>query len=404
MKKWIFFSGIFLILFLRPTGVYATIEQELESTREAVQAKSAADEKKTQDALTKDYLATIREELNLEYMDDFTEQELPEKTSFSDIVNILLEEGFDGIDKKSLMDWGLDLFFYELSAAKPLFIRMLLCATLFSVINRFFVTGKKYSGDISFLFIYGAMMILLLQSFLLVGEIVEDGINLVCSFMKTLIPVYATTLLLSGSAVSAGAFYELTFGIILALEWAVKVFLIPGIHIFVLLTLLDHLLEEERFSRLAELIESGERLFLKLAVSGVIGFSVVQSLLTPARDRISQSTFLKTLSVLPGVGGGFEFAEEVVLSCGMLVKNCVGVAGLVILLVICITPVIKVAAIHFLYKILAAALQPVSDRRIVKGIADVSRGSALYLKIMTDTMLLFLIAIAMVTASTSFVY
>lgn len=351
-----------------------------------------------------DYLSLIFEELNFDELDSFAEQKLPEKMTLSDIAETLMVQGFDGIDAKTLADWGFDLFFYELAAAKPMFIQMLLCAALFSIINRFFVNRKKYVNDMSFLFIYGAMMLLLLQSFLLVGQIVEEGIELTCDFMKMLIPTYATTLLLAGNAASAGVFYELTFGMIYVLEWVLKIILIPAIHIFVLLTLMDHLLEEEKFSRLAELIESGVNIFLKIAVGGVIGFGAVQSLLTPAKDRITQSTLLKSLSVLPGVGNGFHFAEEVVLSCGMLVKNCVGVAGVILLLFICVTPVIKVFAFHFLYKILGAVLQPVSDRRIVKGISGVSRASALYLKIMVDTMLLFMITVSMITASTSFIY
>lgn len=360
-------------------------------------------EEQTEEGET-DYLSLILEELDFEELDSFTRQELPDRTTLSDIVETLMLQGFEGIDAKTLAGWGFDLFFYELAAAKPLFIQLLLCAALFSIVNRFFVNRKKYVNDMSFLFLYGAMMLLLLQSFLLVGEIVEEGVELTCDFMKILIPTYATTLLLSGSAASAGVFYELTFGIIYVLEWALKIILIPAIHIFVLLTLMDHLLEEEKFSRLAELIESGIRIFLKVAVGGVIGFGAVQSLLSPAKDRITQSTLLKSLTVLPGVGNGFHFAEEVVLSCGMLVKNCVGVAGLLILLILCVTPVIKVFVFHFLYKILGAVLQPVSDRRIVKGIGGVARGSALYLKIMVDTMLLFMIAICMITASTSFIY
>jgi stage III sporulation protein AE len=357
-----------------------------------------------EDTDAEEYLDLIFKELNLQEVDDFSEDVLPERMTLSGVTKTLLGSGISGIDASSLMEWVADVFFYELSEAKPFFIQMLLCALLFSVCNRFFIDGKRYINHLSFLFIYGAMMILLLRSFLLVGDVVEEGIDMICDFMKTLIPAYATTLLLSGNAASAGAFYEMTFGIILILTWALKVVVIPGIHIFVLLCLMDHLLEEEKFSRLADLIESGIAVLLKLALSGVIGFGVVQSLLTPAKDRISQSTLLKSLSVLPGVGNGFHFAQEVVLGCGMLVKNCVGAAGLILLLLICATPVVKVFSFHLLYRILGAALEPVSDRRIVKGILGVARGCGLYLKVMVDMMLFFMIAIAMVTASTSFVY
>ena len=350
-----------------------------------------------------DYLDAIFDELQLEDLDRYVTDEIPGKITFSEMVEQIVNEGVESLDAATIGTWVFDMFFYELSAARPLFIQMILFASLFAIINRFFVNSKRYVSDMSFFMIYGAMMVLLMQSFLLVSEVVEEGVQQVCTFLTTLVPAYASTLLLSGNVSSAGCFYEITFGLICLLEWAMKVVFIPGIHIFVLLILLDHLFEEEKFTRFAELLESGMRTLLKVAVSGVLGLGVVQSLLAPARDRISQSTFLKTLTVLPGVGNSFHFAEEVVLGCGMLVKNSVGIAGMVILFILCLTPIVKVFCFHFLYKVLAAVLQPVADKRIANCVQGISNGSALYLRLMIDTMLLFLITITMMTASTSFV-
>jgi stage III sporulation protein AE len=233
---------------------------------------------------------------------------------------------------------------------------------------------------------------------------VESAITDVTGFLEVLVPAYATTLLLSGNASSAGFFYEMMFALVFLLEWALQRFIVPGIHMYVLLVLLDYFFEERRFSKLAGLIASGIRFFRKTAVGGVLGLSAVQSLLAPARDRISQSAVLKSLSILPGVGNSFQLAEEVLVGCGMLVKNSVGVAGLVILLLLSLTPVVKVLCFSFLYKLIAAVLQPVCDKRILGAVGGVAKGSSMYAEVMVDSMLLFLITIGMVTASTSFIY
>lgn len=352
---------------------------------------------------TTDYLDAIFDELQLEQLDSYITDQLPVKMTFSSMVETLMYEGVDSLDANTIGKWIFDLFFYELSAAKPLFIQMLVFATLFAVLNRFFVNSKRYVTDLSFFIIYGAMMALLMQSFLLVGNVVQTGVQEVCTFLTTLVPAYASTLLLSGNVTSAGCFYEISFGVICLLEWAMKILFLPGIHIYVLFVLFDHLFEEEKFTRFAELLESAIKTVLKVSVSAVFGFGVVQSMLTPARDRITQSTLLKSLTVLPGVGNGVHLAEEVILSCGTLVKNSVGIAGVVLIFLLCLTPIVKVLSIHVMYKVLAALLQPIADKRIANCVQGVSKGSALYLRLMTDTMLLFLITISMVTASTSFV-
>lgn len=359
-----------------------------------------------------DYLDAIVGKLNLTEVDSFTEKKLPERYQFSDMVHDLIDDyGTSGTGKGSQTEWLghigkyiLDLFFYEMSVSKPLFVEMILLAILFAVTNRVSMTCSKYVSNMSFLVVYGAMMILLMQSFLLVNEVLQEGLNAVMEFLRVVVPAYATTLMLSGNAASAGIFYEMTFALVLIIESAMKYVLVPAIHIFVLLEFLDHLFEEEKLSKLAELIESGVGVALKLAFGSVIGISTVQSLLTTAKDRVSGNVVLKSISMLPGIGNTLGSTGEIVLGCGILVKNSIGIAAVLILLFLCLMPIVKIFAFTFLYRFVVALLQPVADKRIVECIQGVARGSTMYLKLMVDTMLLFMIVISMITASTSFIF
>ncbi|MST73604.1 hypothetical protein FYJ75_00960 [Roseburia sp. MUC/MUC-530-WT-4D] len=361
------------------------------------------------------YLDEILKHLDFSKADAFTGQQLPEKYSFSGLVEDLINEykiSFDanGSGQKEhdwLLDIGtyvLDLFFYEIAAARPMFVQMLLLAILFAVTNRVCMTCSGYVSNMSFLVVYGAMMLLLMQSFLLLHQVLQDGMQMVIDFLEALVPAYATTLMLSGNAASAGIFYEMTFGMVLLLESALKLFLVPAIHVFVLLEFVDHLFEEEKLSKLAELIESGIGICIKIAVGSVIGISTVQSFLTTAKDRLSGNMILKSVSMLPGVGNTIGSAGEIVLGCGILIKNSVGVAAVIVLLVVCLLPLVKIFSFTFLYRLIVALLQPVADQRLVECVHGVARGSTLYLKIMVNTMLLFMIVISMVTTSTSFIY
>ena len=351
-----------------------------------------------------DYLQKLMELLQLDSVDSYLDEHMAKDVSFHELVTRTVENGGDIFSIKDIGSHIFALFFGELSSGKTLLLQMVLLACLFAFFQRLLIKPDTYVSQMSFFIVYGAVILLMMESFLLVSKVVESGITDITGFLQVLVPAYATTLMLSGNAASAGIFYEMMFALIFLLEWALKAFIVPGIHIYVLLELMDHFFVEHKFSKLAELIAAVIRLFRKIAVGGVLGLSAVQSLLAPARDRISQSAVLKSLSVLPGVGNGFHLAEEVLLSCGMLVKNSVGVAGLVILLFLCLTPVIKVLCFSFLYKLIAAILQPICDPRILGAVNGVAKASSMYFDIIVDSMLLFLITIAMVTASSSFIY
>lgn len=431
VRKWMA-GGLLLCLLLLPGMVVLTPERaygqeqvhvQVQGQVHASSAQKAGEiaanenqENKDEEANLKEeadnYLNKIVEQLNLSQVDSFTEKELPERYQFSDMVNDLIDDyGTSGTGDESRTEWLghigkyiLDLFFYEMTSAKPLFVEMILLAILFAVTNRVSMTCSKYVSNMSFLVVYGAMMILLMQSFLLVNEVLQTGLDAVMEFLEVVVPAYATTLMLSGNAASAGIFYEMTFALVLIIESAMKYVLVPAIHIFVLLEFLDHLFEEEKLSKLAELIETGVGVALKIAFGSVIGISTVQSLLTTAKDRISGNMVLKSISMLPGIGNTLGSTGEILLGCGILVKNSIGIAAVLILLFLCLMPIVKIFSFTFLYRFVVALLQPVADKRIVECIQGVARGSTMYLKLMVDTMLLFMIVISMITASTSFIF
>ncbi len=94
-------------------------------------------------------------------------------------------------------------------------------------------------------------------------------------------------------------------------------------------------------------------------------------------------------------------AGEIMLGCAMLIKNSVGMAAIIVLFFIVLTPLVKTLIFSLMYRLLSAVLQPVSDNRIVEGIEAVARAGNLYY-IVIRCIYMFFIVIAIVCASTSF--
>ena len=91
---------------------------------------------------------------------------------------------------------------------------------------------------------------------------------------------------------------------------------------------------------------------------------------------------------------------EALLGTAVLVKNGIGVTGAVICIAICAVPAIQMLIMAFLYKLVAALVQPISDKRIVGCIMCMGDGSQLLLRLIFTTGVLFLLTIAIVTATT----
>ena len=340
---------------------------------------------------------------------DFTDinaqtQDLPEKMDFEKMVNKLVTEGTGGLDAGMICEYIADLFFYEITAAKPMFLQMFAIGLLFALYGKVMMTRQGYVSQMSFFIVYLGVVLLLLQSFALISEVVDQGIDRLVAFMTAFVPLYAATLFCSGNAASAGSFYQLAFGLMYLLELGMKFIFLPGVHVFVLLLLMDNLFEETKLGKMAQLFEDGIRLVLKGGLTAVMGIGVVQSLIVPARDRLSTNSIFNSISAVPGVGNTFGSAAEILLGSGILIKNSIGAASLILLLVIGMTPLLKSFCFSVMYRLTAAFLAPVADSRIAQCVQAAARGCALFCTIQLDALLLFFITISMISVSTSFIY
>lgn len=350
------------------------------------------------------YLEEIIDELNLNTLNDFFNEHMRMEMNVGELLAQISINGLGAMNKENITRLFFDSVFYELSIAHPIFVKILLFGVLFSVIHRLLSSKRTYVSNMGFLLIYTTLMVLLMQSFMLVRDIAIEGMNGILLFLQALIPTYTMTMVFTGNVVTGALTYELVFFLIYLIEFFMKNLLSPMIHVFVLVLFLNHLFEEERVSKLAEFIEKVISLSLKLSFGAVVGLGVVQSLLTSMKDRIANNVMLSGVSSIPGIGGALGSAGEIIFSCGMLIKNSLGIIGLIFLCVIAVVPVLKIGCFWVMYHLLSAILQPVADKRLVECVSGVARGCDLYLKIILYSMMLFFVLISMVTMATSFVY
>ena len=113
---------------------------------------------------------------------------------------------------------------------------------------------------------------------------------------------------------------------------------------------------------------------------------MVRGAIAPIADGISLRTAkYLTRTIIPIAGGMFADTLEVVVGGSLLIKNAVGIFGLVMILCLVAAPLIKVVAMVFIYKLVGAVLEPLCDKRMVQS-----------LEIMESSLILVIIALATV--------
>ncbi len=343
-------------------------------------------------------------ELDLSGMDSFLE-DTGVSMSFYELVEKMIGQGWGVESMTDLVYWLRDLLFSEIETNKMLFLEVILITFCFSLLkNTVGDFGSSYISEVCFLLVYSVLALMLLRSMYVFQGIVAETIEKSVSFMRVFVPCFCTGMFLSSNVYASGGFYQIAFAVIYLVEWAFEKLLLPCVHVYVLLQIFNYFFEETQFGNLAELLQTLVNWGLKLSGTVVFGLSVVQNLMNPVKDRMAQGTVSKVMSVIPGAGGAAGSIGEIMLGAGMVIKNGIGIAGIVVLFCIGIGPIVKTGFLSLLYKLMAAVTEPLSDRRISGCIKQLSDAAVLYMKVQGYCMMMFFITIALAATATSFVY
>lgn len=360
--------------------------------------------------------AAMSEEDREASMDETMEEYLAE-LDFSDVDRMLKEKGADfdfgelvrglingeEIDKGELVKELLDMVFQDVLAFRSELIQIVLLCIVFSILYNFTnIFDNPAVTEISFYMVYMLLLVLLLKSFFAIKNVVLVVLEDMLVFLKLLIPTFSLSMAFSGQAATGSVFYELTFLLIYGIEWLANHLIVPAIQIYVVVEMMNYLTEEEMLSKMTELMKEGIQWFMKLLFTMVIGINVVQNLLTPVIDSFKSTVISRTAGMIPGLGTSINAVTEIMVGTGIIIKNGVGVAAILVLLVLCAGPVVKVWVMTFLYRLVAAVMQPVADKRMLGCISGAGEGGRLLGKVMVTTIVMFLVTIAMVTAATTF--
>ncbi|MFR5600988.1 MAG: stage III sporulation protein AE [Lachnospiraceae bacterium] len=283
--------------------------------------------------------------------------------SFTELMKDLLGGDFSGAVER--MGNALEqTLFSELRDHGALIGQIVVLGLLGAVFANFSnIFSSSQISETAFFVTYLLMFTFLSASFFSSVQIAARVVQRILEFIRVLMPSFFMAVAFTGGSVTAVALYELAMLAVSGIQWLELNLLIPMVRVYLLFVLASHIAKEDVLSKLTELIEHGVGWSLKTMTGLVLGFHVIQGMILPYVDNMKNSGVRKLVEVIPGIGQGAGVMTQMLLGSGVLIKNTMGVAGIVVLLLIALVPVVKLTLMMLLYQCVAAALEPVCDRR-----------------------------------------
>ena len=283
----------------------------------------------------------------------------------------------------------------QFAGVRDLFATILLMGIFAALVSHFIeVFDNHQIADMSFYFTYLLMNTVLIRCFHEMSMVGQDAIENILSFVRIFIPTYLVTVGVAVGPSSAYANYSILIVLILLVQNVIAQIAMPLVYGYVFVSMLGGIWWDEKLNLLTSLLEKSVGLLLKLILGLTSGISLIQSMITPVIDSVKNTGLQKAVSAIPGIGNAAEGVVEIVLGSAVVVKNSLGILGMLILVGVCLIPLIRIFIIACVIKISASLLGMICDKRIATLMDRVGSGGLMVLKATGTGMLLFVIAIS----------
>lgn len=306
------------------------------------------------------------------------------------------------LDFRGLATGLLKFLFHEVWANGALLGQLVLLAVFSALFNNLQTsfTGEgvaQVSRSVVFLVLLSVCM----YSFSISMELARKTVQNMSDFMLSLVPIMLTLLAGMGSIVGATVFQPVLVTATGLVGILVRNVVFPLIFASALLALVDKMMTGIGLNKLATFLKDGSAWLLGFLLTLFVGVTILNGTVATVADGVALRTGKFTAKAfIPVIGGMFSDAFETVAGASLILKNSIGVFGLVCVVVICLFPVLKMFAISLIYRGAAALFQPLGE----EAVSDTLELMAKYMysiigAVMAVSLMFFMVITIIVTAA-----
>ncbi len=227
-----------------------------------------------------------------------------------------------------------------------------------------------------------------------IGAITYSTVSSLSIFLKSLFPVMILTLYSSGCITSTMVFRPILAAVVSLSTHIIEKVLIPATVLSFAVTVSDCLAEKVKADKFAGLMTKTVKWVLACMLTIFTGVIGLQSVASSTFDGLSvKLTKLATANLVPVVGGLLSETVETIMGCSVVIKNSVGICGILAVIYICLVPLIRIGVNVIFLRFTAAVMQPVSDERVIKCISSAADILSLLFGIVASLCVMFVLII-----------
>ena len=262
--------------------------------------------------------------------------------------------------------------------------------------------GNEATVNIAYFLQYLIIVTLIINTFTDTIEIVRNAILNIVSYMNLFIPILVTLMLATGSLVVSSTSEVILIFAINLIGNIIENLIVPLVLISTTLSIVSNFSDKVHLSRLSKFFKSAIIWILGIILTVFICLLGIEGTLGSSVDSMTAKTSKAAVSTfIPVVGKIMGDSVDSILGCANILKNSVGMIGVVILFGIVLIPIIRVSVLWIIIKMIAAVCEIIADDSIVKLFDEIADGYKVLFGILISVSAMFIIGITLILRMTS---
>jgi stage III sporulation protein AE len=305
------------------------------------------------------------------------------------------EIGYRPVD---ILNSLLRYLFNEVVANAALLGKLVVLAVIAAVLqNISSAFDQSTTSRMAHVAVYLVLLTLVFGSFIAVLQTAREAVENMVVFMHAMLPVMITLLCTVGGFTSAALLHPVIIIVLNASANLVQNIVLPLILFSAILGAVSHLASGFSLSRLADFFRNIGLGIMGLLTTIFLGMMAIQGVAGAVAGGVAFRTAkYATGAFVPVVGKMFADAMEAVIGSSLLIKNAVGMAGLLVIFLMAIFPLLKIVSLLLIYKLAAALVQPIGEKQVSDCLNTLGNSMVAVFAVVATCALLFFFALAII--------
>lgn len=385
-KKTICLLFFLIFMFIQPTSSYSEEQQQI-------------DEKELQEE--------VIEQLHLDDLQRFWDELGEQYGSFIEELyskNLIeMIKDVDELSPVSIMKGVASYLLFEIIANGELLGILIVLAIISTILQSMLSAFERSTiHKITTFVIMLVLLYITLQSFYIAINYAKDAIELMSSFLIALFPLMLGLIASLGQLTQVAFFHPIIILLIHFSSLLISKLVFPLLYISALIMVVSELNDHFKATQLAQLFRSISLTALGLFLAIFLTVLSIQGTASAVQDGVAlKTTKFIASNFIPVIGQTVTDAADTILSASLLIKNTIGILGLIIIVLFAVFPAIKIAVLAFIYKLVAALLQPLAPPVLVKALHTISQYMIYILACLLAMTFTFFLTIVIIVAASN---